>query len=79
MRGRFKLIRFVAPARGHRLFDLAADPLERHDTRLAHPDATRRLGRLLTRHAAATPAAAPAPPPLTPEIQARLRQLGYAP
>ncbi len=74
--GSFKLI--LDRARNHRsLFDLQADPRERHDVSRRHPQVARRLEEALDRHDETAIAPGKAVE-LTPEILERLRALGYA-
>lgn len=70
--GTFKLL--VAGATG-RLFDLEADPAERHDVSARHPAIVRRMREELD---ALIPApASDAEPPLDPALMEQLRALGY--
>jgi arylsulfatase A-like enzyme len=75
---RFKLV--VDLGTGHEtLFDLVADPAERHDCAAAAPEAVTRLRRELVAWRATHPAAASAVFSREEEtrVEARLRQLGY--
>ena len=60
----------------HELYDLDADPAERHDVLAAHADVAERLRGLLEQHIAALPASREAAP-LSDETRKALQALGY--
>jgi arylsulfatase A-like enzyme len=74
--GRWKLIE--GPEEGTReLFDLAADPRERHNRIDASPEVAADLAARLAAWRAGRAGAPGAPQPLAPDERERLRALGY--
>ena len=77
-KGSWKYIRDLGSSRGDRLFDLASDPGEQHDLRLARPDVAKELAAHLDEYLAAAPLfLQPDLEEVDAETLDELRALGY--